>query len=118
MILEKVWVNKVRQQPCALKNLESEIGSKGRDGHDRILRNMHRVALSKLAGVPCPVALFKLPSVPCQYMCNNMLHTQLAHYSADKRPSFFGNILRNLKEEYSKNTEMQECGHIECPFPP
>ena len=34
--------------------------------------------------------------------------TQVAHYSADKRPSFFGNILRNLKEEYSKNTEMQE----------
>ena len=36
------------------------------------------------------------------------IDTQVAHYSADKRPSFFGNILRNLKEEYSKNTEMQE----------
>ena len=33
---------------------------------------------------------------------------QIAHYSADKRPSFFGNILKNIKEEYSKNTEMQD----------
>lgn len=35
-------------------------------------------------------------------------HHQVALYSADKRPSFFGNILRNIKEEYSKSSEMQE----------
>ena len=31
-------------------------------------------------------------------------------YSTDggKRPSFFGNILKNLKDEYSKSSEMQD----------
>lgn len=33
---------------------------------------------------------------------------QLAFYSADKRPGFFGNILKNIKDEYSKNQDMQE----------
>ena len=29
-------------------------------------------------------------------------------YSADKRPSFLGNILKNLKNEYEKSSQMQE----------
>lgn len=33
---------------------------------------------------------------------------QVAFYSEQKRPSFFGNILKNIKDEYSKNKEMQE----------
>ncbi|TRY62186.1 hypothetical protein TCAL_09248 [Tigriopus californicus] len=33
---------------------------------------------------------------------------QIALYSADKRPGFFGNILKNIKDEYSKNQDMQE----------
>ncbi len=36
-----------------------------------------------------------------------LYYQQIAHYS-DKRPSFFGNILKNLKEEYSKSSEMQD----------
>ena len=29
-------------------------------------------------------------------------------YSSDKRPSFFGSLLKNLKDEYTKSSEMQE----------
>jgi len=93
---------------------------------------MYRVALSKLAAAPVSAALNTstsqtTASIASELGCSGngfarqvlhhselnrlaplVQHAQVAHYSADKRPSFFGNILRNLKEEYSKNTEMQE----------
>lgn len=46
--------------------------------------------------------------LPSPTLANTAQMTQVAHYSADKRPSFFGNILKNIKEEYSKSSEMQD----------
>ena len=38
---------------------------------------------------------------------NQVLVTK-AFYSSQNRPSFFGNILSNIKKEYEKNKDMQE----------
>ena len=50
-----------------------------------------------------PQMLLLEPLPQCQWA---MLQPSLGY--SDKRPSFFGNILKNIKEEYSKNSEMQE----------
>jgi import inner membrane translocase subunit TIM44 len=41
---------------------------------------------------------------------NPLLHCHACRYSTEpgKRPSFFGNLLDNIRQEYSKNKEMQD----------
>ena len=52
-----------------------------------------------------PAAGFAFPMLE---QCSSPLQIQPCAYYSDKRPSFFGNILKNIQEEYSKSSEMQE----------
>lgn len=56
---------------------------------------------------PAAAATIQTPSLPMLEQPPSFQIQSYAHYS-DKRPSFFGNILKNIKDEYSKNTDMQE----------
>ena len=40
-------------------------------------------------------------------LCSNQVVLK-AHYSQQRRPGFFENVLSNIKENFGKNTEMQE----------
>lgn len=73
---------------------------------------MHRLALSMkmapLAGAAGRNRSSVLPAASAAAQNPALTATVYSPYSTDKRPSFFGSLIKNLKEEYTKSQEMQE----------
>ena len=66
---------------------------------------MHRVPSALRAG--SSVLMRTTGTLPCPQQGHHQVVAP-APYSTDKRPSFFGSLLKNIKDEYTKSQEMQE----------
>ena len=70
--------------------------------------NQYNQSLQRYSSVvPQKTVLSKWSKSPELALASNQVVLK-AHYSQQRRPGFFENVLSNIKENFGKNTEMQE----------